>query len=563
VTALTVAVGLLQLWLHRFDLYSNDTVAYLDISDAVRDGNWSGLVNGYWSPLYPILLGFAFRLPWIPQDQFLALHCVDLILFCAQLAAFEFFLRSCPEEGESLSGIQRALSYGVLLASTLFCLPAWYGGPDALVAIFLFCIAGLSLRRRRLGVNEKKARLLSALIGLCYAFGYLAKTIFFPIALGAIFVESIGTLRKKKPFARLIIFVAAFLIPSAVWIGALTELKGYLTFGETGRLNYMWFVSPCKYAVGQGPWLGECDGVGSATHPPIKVSTKPNVIRFDEIFPRSTEPFWYDPSYWQDGYRLTFSWKSQFEVFHSNAAFYAKRVLLPCVVMLALVLIFSGRHRLVDLRRYLQRVVFSPPVWISVIGFGIYFVFMHMGVAFLGMRYIAAFLVLVLVYIVCAEPRLKFFNRGLRLQESVLVLGCIAASVYSFCTVDPYWHRYWTTEAPSSVGALVKEAQRYGLKSGDSVAASFYEIPPVSASHIARMGGLKITAMIDKSLFVEDFADRFKLYKVLKKLGVKAIISGVPVSHSIVFHEGWIRLGETGHGMFLLEDDSKSSPAHP
>ncbi len=36
-----------------------DGVAYLDLSDAVVAGHWSGLVNLYWSPLYPLLIGLA------------------------------------------------------------------------------------------------------------------------------------------------------------------------------------------------------------------------------------------------------------------------------------------------------------------------------------------------------------------------------------------------------------------------------------------------------------------------------------------------------------------------
>src|SRR5258708_5884113 len=45
-------LGLLQAWDFRFEM-NPDGISYLDMAEAfLRDG-YSGLVNGYWSPLYP------------------------------------------------------------------------------------------------------------------------------------------------------------------------------------------------------------------------------------------------------------------------------------------------------------------------------------------------------------------------------------------------------------------------------------------------------------------------------------------------------------------------------
>ena len=38
---------------------SPDGISYLDMSDAVVTGDWSRLVNLYWSPLYPTLVGLV------------------------------------------------------------------------------------------------------------------------------------------------------------------------------------------------------------------------------------------------------------------------------------------------------------------------------------------------------------------------------------------------------------------------------------------------------------------------------------------------------------------------
>ena len=45
----------LEAYAQRFAM-TPDGMSYLDLSDAVVDGRWSGLVNAYWSPLFSWLL---------------------------------------------------------------------------------------------------------------------------------------------------------------------------------------------------------------------------------------------------------------------------------------------------------------------------------------------------------------------------------------------------------------------------------------------------------------------------------------------------------------------------
>ena len=50
-----------QAWATRF-YPTPDGVSYLDLSDAVLRGDFGELLNGYWSPLYPVLVGLGRRL---------------------------------------------------------------------------------------------------------------------------------------------------------------------------------------------------------------------------------------------------------------------------------------------------------------------------------------------------------------------------------------------------------------------------------------------------------------------------------------------------------------------
>jgi len=50
-----VSISLFQAYAQRYAV-SPDGISYLDMSDAVVGGDWSRLINLYWSPLYPTLL---------------------------------------------------------------------------------------------------------------------------------------------------------------------------------------------------------------------------------------------------------------------------------------------------------------------------------------------------------------------------------------------------------------------------------------------------------------------------------------------------------------------------
>ena len=72
-----------------------DTISYLDLADAAGQGDWSVLLNLYWSPLYPFLLSLVLRLAkpsawW----EFTLVHVADLLIFFVAAACFGYFLRA-------------------------------------------------------------------------------------------------------------------------------------------------------------------------------------------------------------------------------------------------------------------------------------------------------------------------------------------------------------------------------------------------------------------------------------------------------------------------------------
>src|SRR5450756_937717 len=87
---LVILAGL-QAWAARFTA-TPDGISYVDLSDAVVNGHLGEIVNAYWSPLYPALLG-VLRLVFRPGPywEFALAHLLNVLLFAASIAGFEYF----------------------------------------------------------------------------------------------------------------------------------------------------------------------------------------------------------------------------------------------------------------------------------------------------------------------------------------------------------------------------------------------------------------------------------------------------------------------------------------
>jgi hypothetical protein len=97
---------------------------------------------------------------------------------------------------------------------------------------------------------------------------------------------------------------AGFALPLVL---SLSAMKGRLTFGDAGRINYAEFVNR---ATRSEHWQGGPPGTGTPLHPTRKIFSAPEVYEFSSPVQGSYPP-WYDPSYWYDGARPHFSIRAQ------------------------------------------------------------------------------------------------------------------------------------------------------------------------------------------------------------------------------------------------------------
>ena len=333
-----VLLAALRAWDARHDL-SPDGISYLDLSDAVTQGRWAGLVSTYWSPLYPALIGVArIALGWTslgtPANEFALVHVVNLALFALSLAAFEWLVRELAQRSADwgnqtlASAWGRVAAYALFGALTLAMSPPSLTTPDLLVNTACFAAFASLLRLERRGSSAD-----AALLGVSLGVGVLAKSFMVPFSLLMLGLVAIR-LRARGP-RTLVIAAGAWLILTAPWVAAMTHSAGHFTFGETGRLNYIWFVD------GQQPPNGA--DLPTAALVASGRQVVPGMTLMPE--PHGTNPLWLDPAPWYRGLQVRFDVSRQVAVLKHGLQYYLT-LFAPLILAGAVLIAVSDSARL-------------------------------------------------------------------------------------------------------------------------------------------------------------------------------------------------------------------------
>jgi hypothetical protein len=269
---ITIALGLTHAWIGRYSI-NPDGISYLDVGDSFTRGDWGNAVNAYWSPLYGWLLGIVnAAVRPSPRWEFPLAHLVNFGVFLLALLAFRYL------QGAVLAFRNAQVEAGITDPSATVALPEWvfvllgyaiflwaaleletiYDLSPDLSAMACLCFAAGVLLRLELSPGPGKF----ALLGLVLGIGYWIKAPLFPIAF--VFLICSYLWKRSLPQWRrgLLLATAVFLCTSAPLLVLLSQQKHRFTFGDSGRLNYAWFVSP---ATPWRNWHGEPAGSGSST----------------------------------------------------------------------------------------------------------------------------------------------------------------------------------------------------------------------------------------------------------------------------------------------------------
>jgi len=509
-------LALVQAWSSRHEISSLDGISYLELGRAYMRGDWEHAISAYWSPLYSWILGPVFSiLNPSPDQEFFCAKVVNFVIFLPALFSFEWFFKQAflnskkrQDEPALNDNIVMICGYAIFSYGALIWNGVNVDSPDLLSSVFMFLAAGILIN-----MNQQTPLKTFFILGLVLAAGYLSKAVFFPFAF-CIFIICFAVMKKQS--ARVFGAVAAFLLISAPYMCALSYQKERITFGDSGRLNYAWFVNP----VFQSPnnWQGGPPGSGNPIHPTRQILQAPAVYEFASPV-AGTYPPWFDPSYWWEGVTIGFDAQKQASVCLRNARFFGRHflIILFCVLLF---LIYEKKsfRATTDLFTNQWRVLI--PV---VIGLGLYFVGIDLQWVYVPLhpstRYIAGFLVLLFV------AALMEFRSVASVRQNRLSIVVLVASIFVFGVTGLHVLKGVTESAGGSVShwTVAQELQREGIHTGDKVAIIGDEDDHVIWAHLT---GVRIVAQVPEvqtnaGISAADFQE---LSRVLRKFGVRAIV---------------------------------------
>ena len=543
----TVCLGGVQAWAGR-QWMNTDGVSYLDIGDAYFRGDYCHAINGYWSPAYSILLGLAHRIfkPSI-EREFPLVHAVNFVILLLSLGAFRLFLRSSVKYSARTSGDSQmaslpgwcilAIGYAVFLCSALVLDDMILVTPDLLLQALLYLLGALLFELRTQDTYWRFAA-----FGAIYGLAYLTKGVMFPLSVVFFAVLLFSGPLSSRRMAGMILAGVAFLIVSSPFIYVLSRVKGRLTSGDTGKLAYAELVSPRSP---QAHWQGTPPGSGNPVHPTRRILENPPVFEFSHPV-AGTYPPWYDPSYWNEGMRSSFSLRAQVRVLIDSSVRYGEMsgTYTPLLVGIVLLALIGGRPALSSIVKN------WPLILILCAAAGLY------ALVLVTPRYIAGFAALALVSIIAGIRLAGDQDRSRPVADYVtiavvaamfLTLGTgVGRSVYKALTIGP--GPSMGEQAPVAEGL-----HEIGLQPNDKVGVLGSGID----SFWARLGKFRVVAEIDPldpaglKYWSSPEMQKSKARDLLMHAGCRAIVAfNAPPSSS---SENWKQIGETHYYAYILQ----------
>jgi len=524
-----------------------DGTSYLDMaSGALHESPGVLLKNAYWSPAYPAVLALMMAVlrPALAVEL-RAVYVLNWLIFLFATACFSVLLitflqwlrrNSWPEVGRDASLGKALVSFGYaffLLSNMNRTL--WYITPDMLVQGLVYLSAACGLRLFLPDSSWKH----SLALGLALGLGYLAKAAMFPAAL-----LLIGTLFLRPPKDSLgrrhsVIALACFCLLAAPLVLSLSQEKHRFTFGDSGKLNYAWFVDGVPSYSG---WSGQPVEYGTPAHTPRTISQSPLVLEFRSPV-GGTLPIWYDPSYWWEGLRVPISVQRQlaglfrpFTQVHSG-----QTVFLALAAGLAPLCLLSFRVRRVILQGGIQ-------TWVLIL-WPAATCLMYSLVLF-NFRYVVAYLVLICLG--AATLLLQPFQAATR--SRVLLGAALLLALVGAVRLRPTVQEAFR---PDNGGPLVREEGRdngpfslaaahglagLGIQPGDEIGVLGRSLD----CYYARVAGVRIVAQIweDPDQIVGLSAPQVRqVLSQLKQIGIKALVSRS--KPGFVNDDGWSAIPRT------------------
>lgn len=510
-----LAVGAFRL---ASPIINEDGVQYLDLADAWRSGQWSTALSTYWSPLYSWALAVVLAVARpIPANELLVVRVFNLAVFSVVVALWLSLVRRLvndEDHGGSYLGVSCWWMLASLLASWIVLQTVGIDAatPDLMATALLLVAALVLIRLREAGARAADGFVLGLAIGLA-ALARAALLTLVPVA--AFLLRRVNPPRFRIPTT--VAFAIGVACTFGVFVSALSYDEQRWTLGDTGRLNYAWFVNGAARYV---HWQGDEPGSGVAVHP-TRVARQPDMFVFDRAWPCTFPPAC-NPGYWHEGLRLHFDvseqWAASRWVLDQWRWVVIERLAGVPLVVLVLALAADWRA----LTRPAARVCFAVAAAAAMSYLGVYS----------EARHIAGALLLALA------PAVAALRRSSRMARwGGLVLLCLVAALAIRSLQSSWQRRQYEGAKTHPQWAIADQLARAGVPAGSRVA----RIGEAPGTYWARLGHLRIVAEIPAAdEFWRASADTRAAH--MQRLEAAGVLAVVADGRAIPVPPGWIRV---------------------
>jgi hypothetical protein len=540
-----------------------DGINYLDIGDAYMRGDLDAAINSVWSPLYSWILGAVMSIVRPSMNwEFPVVHIVNFFIYIGALFAFEFLWRQMVQYRHELSSSEQtrglpewalwSAGYLLFIVASLQLIELWAVTPDMLMSIFVYLGAGLIVRVRVRGVSVARYALLGVILG----FGYLAKSIMFPMAFAFLVIAGLGAESIRKSLVPTLVAVVTFVTIAAPFVYLISQQRGEFTFGDAGKITYVRYLNDLPYPH----WQGGSEGSGAPVHPTRVVFENPSIYEFAEPV-AGTYPVSYDPWYWYEGAQIHVDLSKQIGYLVYSVWYYATVMvgpLGPLTFGLA-VLIFLFGFKFGSFADGLRR-------WgVALVGLG--GLALYSTVHVIG-RYVGAFFVLVFVDVLAhvrtgdSEHDLRTANRISMATTMLMLAGIGIFNLEGALTLSgqrsPHAGESVVAPAPGAIAVATKLGE-IGLAAGAYVAI----IGDGFTADWARLARIRIVAQMpasEASLFWSSDDDtRRAAVQAFADAGALAVVAERVAGHAPT--EGWLQVGSSSSYIRILDD--QAGPTRP
>jgi hypothetical protein len=556
-----------------YTLYDNfqvdgDAVNYLDIAGYMRAHEWAGAVNGYWHPLYPALLALGqillraglateLRAAYFVNYGIFLLQMVAICCFTDALARLRQQSTTLRSRTDFLLGRYplRYLALALLVIAFQRELSPAKVRPDALLqALILFAFAALLSQMRTERLRE------AALMGVALGCAYLTKSFAFVLAflcIAAVIVFRAVWLRHsgKRIAASAGVAILCFGVLAGPYIAALSRQHGRLDFGDSGSLNFAWYVGGTEKMHLQ-PYMS--DRFGSAEvhlkHPERELMRSPQVLSYAQL-PYGTYPDWFDTTYWNDQVKPHFTLRGELIRGARNCVLVVRYLFNhpEALVLLAMLLVFGATPAL-GWRPRNANAFWLVPCALGLLIWGIYAT-VNTEERYVTVAYLTLILTVFATLRVPAQVELR--TSHVVAGALIVLLGLLATGEALRIALENrrqlallgLAHGWQSPEEENAAQALVS----MGLQPGDSVACAGPQAC-LSDYYWARLARVRILAEIfdpegiPAYQFLTSLPNRDAAIAAVRSTGAKVLVADFADAQVIPSDPGmqqWRRLGES------------------